>query len=63
MTQDQTTKLTKHTMHLEEGQYDRLGRLHPNLARSLVIRKLINAYLVKHEPSLAVGTDTKGVSL
>lgn len=45
-------QLVKHTFHLEEGQLERLARLHPHISRAGLIRSLLNAYLLKEEAKL-----------
>lgn len=40
-----TEPLTKHTLHLREGDVDRLKSLFPEVGASYVIRKLVSDYL------------------
>jgi hypothetical protein len=47
-------KLQKHTMHLEAGQFERLAVLHPNIPGSVILRRLINAYLEQNAKMLDV---------
>lgn len=40
-------ELTKHTLHLRKGDWDRLATLFPELSTSLVIRKIISNFIDK----------------
>lgn len=39
--------LTKHTLHLYEGDYARLQDFHPEVGAASVIREIVRAYLDK----------------
>lgn len=47
-------RLSKHTLFLGEGQFDRLAALHPTIPASEIIRRLIDAYLDKAEKVLPI---------
>jgi hypothetical protein len=51
-------RLSKHTLFLGEGQFDRLAALHPNIPASEIIRRLIDAYLDKAEKVLPIQAPT-----
>lgn len=38
-------KRTKHTLFLDEGQFNALSALHPDISVAEIIRRLIGAYL------------------
>lgn len=41
--------LTKHTLHLRKGDWDRLRSLFPEISTSLIIRKIISNFIDKDE--------------
>ena len=45
--------LSKHTMHLFEGDYEKLARLHPTVPRAEIIRNLVRTYLNSDQPPFA----------
>lgn len=44
--------LEKHTMHLYEGDFERLKDLHPDIGVGIVIRKLVRKHLKENEPKV-----------
>lgn len=43
--------LTKHTLHLFEGQYERLKDLFPDVSTAHMIRRILEDFLLRAEPS------------
>lgn len=41
----ETEDLTKHTLHLREGDWDRLRSIFPEIPTSLVIRRIISNFV------------------
>jgi len=42
--------MTKHTLHLYEGDYERLRELYPELGAAIVIRRLIRKHIKEVAP-------------
>lgn len=42
--------MTKHTLHLYEGDYERLRELYPELGAAIIIRRLIRKHIKEVAP-------------
>lgn len=52
-------ELHKHTLNLRNGDWLRLGEIHPDIETSRVIRQLIAAYVDKNDPPPSTETVTQ----
>ncbi len=46
-------KLTKHTLHLIEGDYKKLQEAFPQHGAAVVVRKLVHKYIARLEAQIA----------
>lgn len=49
---NETEPLQKHTLHLYEGDFDRVGSFFPEIGASVAVRRLVREYLNKLEAGL-----------
>jgi len=54
--------LTKHTLHLYSGDYERLRANYPDIGAAVVVRKLVRSHLNKLEPAVDL-TKIKGAEI
>lgn len=55
--------LTKHTLHLFEGQYERLKDLFPDISTAHMIRRILEDFLLRAEPRQAEPPRNLGVHI
>lgn len=50
----ESESLAKHTLHLFEGDFAKLGQHYPEVGASKIIRKLVRLHLEKLDPQIDV---------
>lgn len=57
-------ELTKHTLNLRAGDFDKIGELFPDLGPSVAVRQILSRFIDKHfRPGKEVAVDPETIQL